>query len=781
MPDLQPAIKERRWNVDRQQKLFRKWRREGIYSFNPRTKKKIFTIDTPPPYPSGKVWHIGAAAHYSEIDMVARAARMMGFKVYFPIGIDRNGLPVELYTERRFGVSIKDTPREKFVQLCIHALDDLEEHLIGIMKTMGLSGDFDHHYRTDSRDYRKLTQATFIKLWHRGLIYEDKRPNNYCVDCGTTIADAEIEYRDLPAELVYVDFGLKGSEEKLTIATTRPELLCSCQAVIVNPGDERYRNLPGKSAVVPIYEREVPIMAHPYAKPEFGTGVVMVCSYGDYSDVQLFRELKLKEIVAVSMDGTMTEAAGLLSGLTVNEARRRMKDELAERGLLAKVESTTHRTPICERSETPIEIVPMPEFYLKQMNFLDEVRGIANRLKFYPEMHRQILLNWIDSISIDWPISRRRYYGTEIPIWYCVSCNSPNLPKPGRYYQPWRQAPPFNKCSRCGSTEGFVGETKTLDTWMDSAISPLYISGYLRDESKFKRLYPNTLRAQGKDIIRTWLYYTLLRCYQLTGKAPFRMAWITGMGLDAQGRAMHRHLRNVIDPVPILEKYGADSFRFWASSEAAVGHDYRCSEERVAAASRFVTKLWNVSRFISAFPKPRTARLTTSDRWILAELSKLVKSCLEGYQTFDFFVPSNRTRDFLWNLFAPHYVELCKNRAYGKAVSKEEQRAAWFTLHTCLKTILLLLAPVMPFVTDEIWSTMYRRRSIHTQLFPKAAWKTSHSRYTQDLTDFNSHVWNVKKNKGVSLRESVEVEVPASLAPFTKDLKTMHNIKGPTG
>jgi len=250
------------------------------------------------------------------------------------------------------------------------------------------------------------------------------------------------------------------------------------------------------------------------------------------------------------------------------------------------------------------------------------------------------------------------------------------------------------------------------------------------------------------------------------------------MGLDAQGRAMHRHLGNVIDPVPILEKYGADSFRFWAASEAAVGHDYRCSEDKVAAASRFVTKLWNVSRFISAFPQPRKARLTPSDRWILAELTKLVKSCLEGYRGFDFFVPSNRSRDFLWNLFAPHYVELCKNRAYGKGVGKEEQRAAWFTLHTCLKTILLLLAPIMPFVTEEVWSTLYSRRTIHTQIFPKAAWKTAYSRYTKELTDFNSGVWNLKKTRGISLRAPLEVEVPASLAAFTKDLAAMHNING---
>jgi len=297
---FEPKIKENRWKIVVEKELFKKWLKEGIHSFNLGSKKKIFSIDTPPPYPSGKPWHIGAAAHYSQIDMIARTARMQGFETYFPIGIDRNGVPVEKYTEKKYGIKLQETPREKFIELCKVALDDVEAEMIDIMKTMGMSGDFENYYRTDEEEYRKLTQSTFISLWEKGLIYEATRPNNYCTDCGTTIADADIEYEELPTWLVNIKFKLKGTDRFLTIATTRPEFLCSCQAIIIHPDDTRYTELRGMKVSIPFYKREVPIISNRAAKPEFGTGVAMICSYGDYSDVRLFRELGLKEIIAIN-------------------------------------------------------------------------------------------------------------------------------------------------------------------------------------------------------------------------------------------------------------------------------------------------------------------------------------------------------------------------------------------------------------------------------------------------------------------------------------------------
>ncbi len=775
--ELKPKIKEKRWNPELEKKIGKLWIDERLYVFNKNTKKKVFSIDTPPPYPSGRPWHVGAAAHYSQIDMIARTARMMGFEVFFPIGIDRNGLPVEIYTEKKYGISLHETPREKFIEFCSHALDDLEAEMIQIMKSMGLSGDFENYYRTDSEEYRALTQATFIELWNKGLIYEATRPNNYCPVCKTTIADAEVEYKELPTELIYIKFKLKEEDKEIIIATTRPELICSCQAIIFNPKDERYKNLEGKHAIIPIYEREVSIIPHPYAKQEFGSGLVMICSYGDYSDVRLFRELKLKEIIAITPEGKMGRNAGKYAGLAIKEARKKIIQDLEKMGLVEKKEKIMHRTPICSRSKTPIEIIPMKEYYLKQLDFIPELKKIAKKMKFFPERHRQILLDWINSLTIDWPISRRRYYGTEIPIWYCKGCGKACLPKPGKYYRPWKEDPPFKECPHCGSKKGFEGEKRTFDTWMDSSISPLFIARYKKDEEFFKKTFPAGIRPQAKDIVRTWLHYTLLRCYQLTKKPAFERAWIMGYGVDEKGERMSKSKGNVVDPIPILEKYGGDIFRFWNASEASLGSDFRYSDEKIEASAKFLTKLWNVCRFISMFPEPKEVKLTKTDKWILSELNKLVKKCMNGYKNFNFFIPANAIREFTWNLFAPHYVEMVKKRAYGDEFKKEESESAWYTLHLVLKTLLKLSAPIIPFITDYVWRKLYGKKSIHLEPFPKPEWDYGLSRMTEKIVNFNTEVWKRKKEKGLSLKAEVKVRIPKELRPFEDDLKKMHNIK----
>lgn len=773
--ELTPKITEKVWNPSLEIPILIEWEKSRIYRFNKNSKKKIFVIDTPPPYPSGKPWHIGAAAQYAQIDMIARTARMMGYEVRFPIGIDRNGIPVERYVERELGIRLTEVSRTEFLRLCSESLDKLEEEMISIMRRMGLSGELTNHYRTDSDEYRALTQATFIELFKKGLIYISTRPNNYCWECGTTVADAEIDYRESATKLVYMRFTVKETGEKIIVASTRPELLCACKAVIYNPSDDRYTRLEGLTAVVPIYGNEVPIVPHKAARPEFGSGLVMVCSYGDQTDVQLFRELGLTEVIAIDTTGKMTEVAGPLKGLPVKEAREKIIEMLQSSGHVEKIENIIHNEPICERSGTPIEIIPMSEFYLKQLEYRQDLLKIIDKMKFYPPFHRQLLIDWINSLVIDWPISRRRYYATEIPIWYCKKCGEPHVPEPGRHYRPWIEKAPFEKCVKCGSTE-FIGEEKTFDTWMDSSITPLFVSGYKRDQRLFRRAYPVGIRPQGKDIVRTWLYYTILRCYQLTKKPPFKNVWIGGLGLDEKGEKMSKSRGNVIDPFPILEKYGADVFRYWSAQEASLGYDFRISEQRIASAGKFLTKLWNVARFVSQFPYPRRARLLPTDRWILAELNKLVNDCLEGYSSFNFFIPATRIRDFLWNTFADHYIEMVKSRALGRNVDKDSARAAWYTLHTCLKTCIILLAPITPFITEHIWKTLYSKKSIHLQRLPNKRKVGRMILYTEKIKEFNSNIWRTKKLQNLSLRDPIHVDIPNDLALFKEDLKRMHNI-----
>ena len=611
------TITEKAWNPELESEIRKKWQDNNTYEFVMQKKGQNYTIDTPPPYPSGRPWHIGAAAHYSQIDMIARTARMSGKNVYFPIGIDRNGLPVEIYTEKKHNIRMRETDRREFLKLCSSSLDELESEMVEIMDGLGLCGDTSKRYRTDTPEYRSLTQSTFIKLWRNGDIYLANRPNNYDWVSGTTIADAEITYDEIPSKLVHMKFAIvsdsddnnennnavdneittKTSDNNIIVASTRPELLCACKAVVVNPEDSRYTKYAGMSVIVPMTGARVPIRTHHSAKQEFGSGAVMVCSYGDQNDVALFRELKLSEVAAIGLDGRMTDAAGPYKGLRPKQARVKIIKDMQDAKVVEKIEDIIHRTPIAERSKNPIEIIPMEEYYMKQLDHIDKMRKMADAITFHPPMHKQVLFNWLDSVNMDWPISRRRYYGTEIPAWHCQKCGYTYVPEPGRYYRPWAEKCPVDECPKCGASD-FEGEARTFDTWMDSSISPLFVCGYERDDEMFNTMYPTSIRPQAKDIIRTWLYYTLLRCDKITGTAPWSDAWIMGYGLDEHGLKMSKSKGNAIDPLPVIQRLGADTFRFWNASEVNHGYDFRCNEQKIESAKKFLSKLWNVSRFL---------------------------------------------------------------------------------------------------------------------------------------------------------------------------------------
>lgn len=501
----------------------------------------------------------------------------------------------------------------------------------------------------------------------------------------------------------------------------------------------------------------------------------MVCSYGDQNDVALFRELKLEEVVAIGLDGRMTEAAGNYAGLKLKQARTKIIKDLESNGFVEKIEEISHRTPVSERSKNPIEIIPMEEYYLKQIDSVEKIKELGSEIIFYPDMHKQILMNWLDSVSIDWPISRRRYYGTEIPIWYCKSCSEPHVPEPGKYYKPWKEESPIKHCLKCGASE-FVGEERTFDTWMDSSVSPLFVTKFQRDEEFFKKTYPTAIRPQAKDIVRTWLYYTLLRCEQLTGKKPWSEAWIMGYGLDEKGMKMSKSKGNALDPLPVIERIGADTFRFWSASEINHGYDFRCSEQKMDSTKKFLSKLWNVSRFLSNFEMVEFAIPTDTDKWILSELDKLVIECQKGYEKYNFFVPAIAIREFTWNIFAANYIEMVKARAYGIGFSNEEKNAAVYTLHKVLSTILKLLAPITPFITEYLWQTLYSDESIHRQRQAECESPEDFTSFTKEIIEFNSIVWNEKKSKGLSLKDSIEIYVPENLSIFAKDFRSMHNL-----
>src|SRR2546429_1879364 len=419
------------------------------------------------------------------------------------------------------------------------------------------------------------------------------------------------------------------SKGEIRIATTRPELLAACRAVIVHPDDARFAGLHGKKARVPVYDREVPILTPPTAKPEFGSGAAMICSYGYMVDIQLFRELRLERVKAIDEHGKMTDAAGPLKGLKVEAARAKAIELLRAGGFLEKLEPIQHQTPICSRTLNPIEFLSSDAWYLKQLEFRDDLRRLAAQMEFRPTRHRQLVLDWIDSLTIDWPISRLRYYHTEIPLWYCKKCGETLAPPPGKYYRPWKDPAPFAKCPKCNSKE-FVGEQRVFDTWMDSSVSNLFLTRYHTDPDFFGANFPLSLRPQGREIVRTWLYYTMLKSWLVHRSKPFRRVFIHGLGLDARGRAMHRTQGNVIDPWPLIKQHGADAIRLFVAGETNPGADFPISAAKIRVGAQVVLNLLYAPRVESSLSGAGVGKVPLSARALRAEREPRPRSCLRA-------------------------------------------------------------------------------------------------------------------------------------------------------
>ena len=785
------------WSPEIEKKITDKWKSAEQFKFNPKTKKKIYSIDTPPPYINAPI-HMGHAATYSFMDSIARFKRMKGFEVLFPLGLDRNGLPIEMGAEKKFNISALETPREKFIEYCEKLLNQTSAESIDSFAKLGISftsykksDKIGSVYDTDSKEYRALTQSTFIELYKKSLIYEDKRINNWDTKLQTTIADSEIEYKEIPSTFNDIKWKIKETGEEIIIATTRPELICTCGMVIFNPEDKRHKHLEGKTAVTPLFNKEVPIKPHPLADLEIGTGIAMMCSAGDLGDIQFFREQNLSPIIAINKDGTMNHNAGFLKGLKVKQAREKIIQKLKQENLIKKQEKITHRTPLSERSGAEVEFIEMPEFYLKQLEFKNKIKEIAKKISFYPKASKKILDDWINSISIDWPISRRRFYATEIPLWYSEDKSLIVVPKPGNYFRPWKEQPPKDAEVLDAKTklvkgkvsefknQKWIGETRVLDTWMDSSISELYILKYKSNESFFKKSYPATLRPQGKEIVRTWLYYTILRGFLETGKPCFEDAWIHQHILDSKGRKMSKSLGNVIDPQEILKEHGGEALRLWGALAGDLSKgDVPCSKEQIASQRKTLNKILNVSRFVFQFKKPITKpTLTKLDQLFIDHIEDLTQKAEEAYSQYDFYHPALELRNFLWETFASHYIELTKNRTYNqeKQFTEQESNSAKYTLHFLLERFLTLIYPIIPQITTTIMNE--KNINLLKTEWPESSKPKSELKLIEKIMKFNSQVWKKKKEKAIPLRDPIQgIKIPKDLSDFEQDLKACHKI-----
>lgn len=797
-----PKLKDiKSWNLDIEAQITENWKKAEKFLVSEKTKKKIYSIDTPPPYVNTPI-HIGQAVTYCYMDFFSRYKRMKGFDVIFPLGLDRNGLPIEMAAEKKYKVSPFDVGREKFIELCEELINTGSEETKDTFKKLGISftsyNEGKHLgsvYETDSPEYRALTQSTFIELFKKGLIYEDTRINNWDPKLQTTIADSEIEYEEIPTTFNDISWKVKETGEEIIISTTRPELIATCGMVIFNPKDKRYKHLEGKHAISPIFKEEIQIQSHPLADPEKGSGIVMMCSAGDLSDIQFFREQKLETRIAINKDGTMNELAGQYSGLKVREARKKIIEDLKSKDLLKKQTQIQHRTPISERSGAEIEFIEMPEFYLKQIQYLKEIKSLSNKISFYPKESKKILEDWISSVSIDWPISRRRFYATPVPTWHSEDNTLIALPPAGKYIVPWKESPPKDSVvfkngkstEKTLSDEEFknikwIGETRVFDTWMDSSISNLFILHYNQSPDFFKKAFPATLRPQGKEIVRTWLYYTILRSYLQTKKPAFKDVWIHQHIVDGKGKKMSKSKGNTIDPQDLLKKYGAEAIRFWAATEGNLAkQDLKCSEQKIQAEQKTLNKLLNISKFVSLFDKPKKpSRLSPLDQLYIDYFNSLTEKFEKSFEEYDFYTPSTELRKIIWETFASHYIELVKARAYNpeNKFTKDESDSAKYTLHFLLERLLHLLYPIIPQITSVIASS--KEINLLESEYPKTEKSKTNSpeKTISDIMEFNSLVWKKKQDSGTSLRDSISgIKVPSSLKEFDSDLKATHNLE----
>jgi len=709
-----------------EEKWQKQWEEMGIYHFGWNDRKKtIFSIDTPPPYPSGE-FHMGNVLNWTYFDIVARFKRMRGFNVYFPQGWDCHGLGIEVQAEKQNNIRKSEVPSDKFRRLC----EELVAKYIEIMKTairrLGCSNDWTTEYKTMNPDYWRRTQLSFILLYKKGFIYQGTHPVNWCPRCETAIADAEVNYEKKEGTLNYIKFPLENSKKYLTIATTRPELLSACVAVAVNPNDTRYSQYIGKNIQVPIAERTVKIIVDEMVNPKFGTGVVMICTYGDKADVKTVAKHKLPIIIAITEDGKMSQNAHKYQGLTIIEAKKVITKDLQSMGLLEKIEKISQEVGTCDRCEAPIEILERKQWFMQTRKLTDEVEKAANEIKWYPDYMKFRLIDWAKSLDWDWVISRQRVFGTPIPIWYCNKCGKTILAEEKWVpVDPKTTKPKMSKCQKCGHND-FAAERDVLDTWMDSSISCAVHAGW-PDKSDWHRLFPADIHPSGTDIIRTWAYYLMVRHLALFNEKPYKSCLINGMVLGHDGRKMSKSLGNYVATPEVFSKYGADASRQWAAGGGATGSDIPFRLPEVEYGWRFLIKIWNASRFASMlledYEPKKKMKLELLDKWLLSKLERVTADVTIALENCQFNTAIETIRNFTWHLFCDFYIESIKHRLYRpEEYGEKKRKAAQFALYIVIYRILQLLAPITPHITEEIYQHMYvedmKHKSIHITSWP---------------------------------------------------------------
>jgi len=772
LPD-KPALEglEDKWNA--------RWQEAGTYRFDrSRLRAEVYSIDTPPPTVSGSL-HVGHVFSYTHTDVIARFQRMRGRAVFYPMGWDDNGLPTERRVQNYYGVRCDpslpydpsfqppDKPakhpipvsRPNFIALCDRLTAEDEKAFEDLWRHLGLSVDWSMTYATIDKRSQRVSQAAFLRLLARGIAYQIEAPTLWDIDFRTAVAQAELEDREQPGAYHRIRFGLAGQgmagppspasadggtrPTYVEIETTRPELIPACVALVAHPDDERYKPLFGKNVVTPLFGAEVPVKAHALADPEKGSGIAMICTFGDITDVTWWRELSLPVRAVIQPTGAFRpitwgqpgwestdparaqHAYDQLATLQPSKARAVIVEQLRQSGdLIGEPRPITHPVKFYEKGDRPLEIITSRQWFIKTMEFREQLLARGRELRWHPEYMRHRYENWVNGLTGDWCVSRQRFFGVPFPIWYPVRGDGGLdyarliLPDESRLpIDPSTDVPDGYSADQRGKPNGFAADPDVMDTWATSSLTPQVVSGWLADDDLFARVFPMDLRPQGHDIIRTWLFTSVLRAQLGHGTLPWTDVAISGFITDPDRKKMSKSKGNVVTPFSLLQEHGSDGVRYWAAS-ARPGGDAVFDPAQMKVGRRLAIKMLNAARFALLQAEPRGPIREPLDRGMLTALARLVEECTGHLEAYDYARVLERTETFFWT-FCDDYLELVKGRRYGDFGS-EGAASANSAMLVALSTLLRLFAPFLPFVTEEVWS-WWRPGSVHTSTWPTAA------------------------------------------------------------